>query len=94
MKRLIDFLPLLISRYIRSKNRQNLKYKLVPNNFADMTEEEVGLHRGLLHNKKEHGKPKSSEMLKFNRSALSLGFVPEELDWRDYGNREYITISS
>ena len=88
------FLRLLISRYIRSKNRQNLKYKLVPNNFADMTEEEVGLHRGLLHNKKKHGKPKSSEMLKFNRSALSLGLVPEELDWRNYGSKEYIIISS
>ena len=62
-----------------------MKFKLAPNNFADMTENEIKLHRGLLHDKKENKKAKSSEMMYFNQSALSLGLVPDELDWRDYG---------
>ena len=52
-----------------------------------MTEDEMSLHRGLLHDKKKHKKTKSREMLKFNQSALSLGLVPDELDWRDYGTK-------
>ena len=75
-------------RYIRSKNRQNLKYKLAPNSFTDMTEEEVNLHRGLLHDKNEHKAPKQPEVLKFNHSVLSLGLIPDDLDWRDYGNEK------
>ena len=74
-------------RFIRSKNRENLKYKLAPNNFADMTEEEIDLHRGLLHDKKEKKNPKLSEVLYFNQSLLTSGLVPDELDWRDYGKR-------
>ena len=72
-------------RFIRSKNRENLKYKLAPNNFADMTEKEIDLHRGLLHDKKEKKNPKLSEVLSFNQSLLTSGLVPDELDWRDYG---------
>ena len=74
-------------RFIRSKNRENLKYKLAPNNFADMTEEEIDLHRGLLHDEKEKKNPKLSEVLYFNQSLLTSGLVPDELDWRDYGKR-------
>ncbi|XP_029202306.2 KDEL-tailed cysteine endopeptidase CEP1-like [Acropora millepora] len=70
-------------RYIRSKNRQNLKFKLTPNNFTDMTEDEVNQHRGLLHDKKDRMKPKHSGMLKFNE--LAEDSIPDELDWRDYG---------
>ncbi|XP_015748362.1 PREDICTED: cathepsin L1-like [Acropora digitifera] len=57
-------------RYIRSKNRQNLKFKLAPNNFTDMTEDEVNQHRGLLHDKK---------------ITAAVDSIPDELDWRDYG---------
>lgn len=74
-------------RFIRSKNRENLKYKLAPNNFADMTDEEINLHRGLLHDEKEKKNPKLSEVLYFNQSLLTSGLVPDELDWRDYGKR-------
>ena len=52
-----------------------------------MTEEEIYLHRGLLHDKKETKHPKLSEVLYFNQSLLTSGLVPEELDWRDYGKR-------
>lgn len=52
-----------------------------------MTEEEIYLHRGLLHDKKEKKHPKLSEVLYFNQSLLTSGLVPEELDWRDYGKR-------
>ena len=72
-----------VCRYIRSKNRQNLKFKLTPNNFTDMTEDEVNQHRGLLHDKEDRMKPKHSGMLKFNEAAVDS--IPDELDWRDYG---------
>lgn len=52
-----------------------------------MTEEEIYLHRGLLHDNKEKKHPKLSEVLYFNQSLLTSGLVPEELDWRDYGKR-------
>lgn len=52
-----------------------------------MTEEEIYLHRGLLHDKKETKHPKLSEVLYFNQSLLTSGLVPDELDWRDYGKR-------
>lgn len=76
-------------RYIRSKNRANLKYKLTPNNMADMTEKEVDLHRGLLHEKKSKKSKKfkkfDSSTLSFNQSVMQTNLVPEQLDWRDYG---------
>lgn len=73
-------------RYIRSKNRANLKYKLTPNNMADMTEKEVHLHKGLLHDKKSKKSKKiKSSTLPFNQSVMQTGLVPEQLDWRDYG---------
>lgn len=50
-----------------------------------MTEDEVNLHRGLLHDKKDHRKPKHSGMLKFNEAAVD--FIPDELDWRDFGKK-------
>lgn len=80
----------ILFRYIRSKNRENLKYRLAPNNLADMTEEEVDLHRGLLHEKKKKSKKakakkSKSETLAFNQSAIHTDLVPNQLDWRDYG---------
>ncbi|KAJ7387714.1 hypothetical protein OS493_001056 [Desmophyllum pertusum] len=73
-------------RYIRSKNRENLRYKLAPNKLADMTEEEMDLHRGLLKEKKSKKPKKSkSETLTFNQSTMHTDLVPDQLDWRDYG---------
>lgn len=70
-------------RYIRSKNRENLKYKLAPNHMADMTEQEVNLHKGLLHEKKL--KKSKSNTLAFNESVVHTDLIPHQLDWRDYG---------
>ena len=73
-------------RYIRSKNRANLQYKLSPNNMADMTEKEVDLHRGLLQEKKSRKSKKfKSSTLPFNQSVMHTDLVPDQLDWRDYG---------
>lgn len=73
-------------RYIRSKNRANLQYKLSPNNMADMTEKEVDLHRGLLQKTKSRKSKKfKSSTLPFNQSVMHTDLVPDQLDWRDYG---------
>lgn len=37
---------ILICRYIRSINRQNLAYKLAPNHLVDLTDEEYDGHAG------------------------------------------------
>lgn len=54
--------------------------------MADMTEKEVDLHRGLLHEKKSKKSKKfDSSTLPFNQSVMQTTLVPEQLDWRDYG---------
>ena len=40
------FMFALCFRYIRSINRQNLKYKLAPNHLVDLTDEEYDGHAG------------------------------------------------
>ena len=55
--------------------------------MADMTEKEVDLHKGLLQEKKPRKFKKfKSSTLPFNQSVMHTDFVPEQLDWRNYGN--------
>ncbi|XP_019368053.1 PREDICTED: digestive cysteine proteinase 2-like [Gavialis gangeticus] len=66
-------------RYVHSKNRANLPYKLALNHLADRTLEEVAVLRGRLRSgKPNNGQPFPSEMY----TGLIL---PESLDWRLYG---------
>lgn len=51
--------------------------------MADMTEQEVTLHKGLLHEKKL--KKSKSNTLAFNESVVHTDLIPHQLDWRDYG---------
>ena len=51
-----------------------------------MTEKEVDLHRGLLHEKKSKNTKKSKpDRLAFNQSVMHTDVVPDQLDWREYG---------
>ncbi|XP_053123811.1 digestive cysteine proteinase 2-like isoform X2 [Hemicordylus capensis] len=66
-------------RYIHSKNRANLSYKLAVNHLADRTPEEMAVLRGRLktavHN---NGWP-------FPSHGYNDLMLPESLDWRLYG---------
>ncbi|EDO35879.1 predicted protein, partial [Nematostella vectensis] len=66
-------------RYIRSMNRRSLPYKLEPNHFADLTDDEFKSYKGALDdesNDRMHAKIKRSKRM-FE--------VPDQLDWRNYG---------
>lgn len=68
-------------RYIHSKNRQGLTYKLAANHLADYTLEEMGMLRGKIHDpelKYNGGQP-------FSYTPQQLADAPDSLDWRLYG---------
>uniref|UniRef100_A0A8D0HMU5 Uncharacterized protein n=1 Tax=Sphenodon punctatus TaxID=8508 RepID=A0A8D0HMU5_SPHPU len=66
-------------RYVHSKNRANLSYRLALNHLADRTPEEMAMLRGRLKSKEpNNGQPFPSEKY----AGLIL---PESLDWRMYG---------
>lgn len=71
------------SRFIKSRNRQHLTYKLKPNHMADLTAKEIEKRKGLLHDaigsNENGGKP-------FVLSVKDRGVaLPEHVDWRKAG---------
>ncbi|KAJ6663430.1 hypothetical protein lerEdw1_009509 [Lerista edwardsae] len=66
-------------RFVHSKNRANLPYKLALNHLADLTQEEMAVMRGKLRSTTPNkGKPFPEEMY--------VGLIlPESMDWRLYG---------
>ncbi|XP_033013777.1 digestive cysteine proteinase 1-like [Lacerta agilis] len=66
-------------RFVHSKNRANLSYKLALNHLADLTEDEIAVMRGKLKTTApNNGLPFPEEMY--------VGLIlPESLDWRLYG---------
>ncbi|XP_071837620.1 digestive cysteine proteinase 1-like [Apostichopus japonicus] len=66
-------------RYIHSKNRQNLSYRLSINHLADQHKDELGMITGRLNSHEpNNGKP-------FDTSTLRLRDVPDTIDWRIAG---------
>eukprot|EP00095_Tigriopus_kingsejongensis_P006643 maker-scaffold363_size195477-snap-gene-0.46 protein:Tk06643 transcript:maker-scaffold363_size195477-snap-gene-0.46-mRNA-1 annotation:"counting factor associated protein d-like" len=66
-------------RYIHSKNRAGLPYKLDMNHMADWTETEMRMRRGKLYTPGYNGGQP------FEHSLLELTHAPPQLDWRLYG---------
>ncbi|XP_019368054.1 PREDICTED: digestive cysteine proteinase 1-like isoform X2 [Gavialis gangeticus] len=66
-------------RYVHSKNRANLPYKLALNHLADRTPEEMAVLRGRLKSgARNNGHP-------FPAHRYRRLILPESLDWRLYG---------
>ncbi|XP_030395179.1 digestive cysteine proteinase 2-like isoform X1 [Gopherus evgoodei] len=66
-------------RFVHSKNRANLPYKLALNHLADRTPEEMAVLRGRLQDQTPHnGQP-------FPLAPYAGIILPESLDWRLYG---------
>nr|XP_006115573.1 digestive cysteine proteinase 1-like [Pelodiscus sinensis] len=63
-------------RYVHSKNRANLPYKLVLNHLADRTPEEMAVLRGRL----KSGAPNNGQP--FPSKGYESLVLPESLDWR------------
>ncbi|XP_053254615.1 digestive cysteine proteinase 2-like [Podarcis raffonei] len=66
-------------RYVHSKNRANLSYKLAVNHLADHTPEEMAVMRGRL----KTGEP--NQGWPFPAQGYDNLTLPESLDWRLYG---------
>ncbi|KAK9394698.1 digestive cysteine proteinase 2-like [Crotalus adamanteus] len=66
-------------RYIHSKNRANLSFKLAVNHLADQTPEEMAVMRGRL----QTDEPRKGWA--FPSDSYSGLTLPESLDWRLYG---------
>ena len=71
-------------RFISSKNRQHLTYKLAPNHLTDLTDSEMAKMRGRLRSKGYNGGAP------FSYSQYELDSTPNMLDWRLYGAVRYI----
>ncbi|XP_065277967.1 uncharacterized protein LOC135893925 [Emys orbicularis] len=66
-------------RYVHSKNRANLPYRLALNHLADRTPEEMAVLRGRLQDQSpDNGQP-------FPLAPYAGIILPESLDWRLYG---------
>lgn len=66
-------------RFIHSKNRQNLPYRLRINHLADRHKDELGMIRGRLTSQgPNNGKP-------FDLSEINLKDIPDTVDWRISG---------
>ena len=66
-------------RYINSKNRQGLSYRLAVNHMADMNGIELKRMRGYINSRK------SNSAQSFGVNDRKLRYVPESFDWRLYG---------
>lgn len=69
----------LYCRYIHSKNRSGLSYKLDVNHLADRTEKEMKKMRGYRYTHGDHGGKK------FTLEAMKVQDVPDQWDWRLIG---------
>lgn len=66
-------------RYIHSKNRAGLTYRLAPNHMTDLSSEEIHQMRGKMYSKGYNGG------LDFKYDEKGLRNLPEQMDWRLYG---------
>jgi hypothetical protein len=66
-------------RFIHSKNRAGLSYRLAVNHLADKSGEEMKLMRGFRYTACDHGG------LPFKQFNYNVKDVPDTVNWRLYG---------
>lgn len=74
-------MPHSVYRFIYSKNRNNLSYRLSVNHMADRTDEEMKLMNGYHYTHGDHGG------LPFDKTKYNLKDVPDQVDWRLFGKK-------
>lgn len=70
---------LRFGRFIHSKNRAGLTYKLAPNHMTDRTSDEIRYMRGKLRSNGFNGGST------FHYTKSDVENLPEQMDWRLYG---------
>ena len=73
-------MPFIILRYINSKNRQGLTYRLAINHLADKTQSELRLRNGYRYS----GEHPSAQV--FDKTTVNAYSVPDTFDWRIHGS--------
>ena len=68
-------------RFINSKNRAGLSYRLAVNHLADLNDSEMKMMRG-----RRRSSMGYNGGLPFNKSAYNMRDVPDQIDWRLYGS--------
>ena len=67
------------ARFINSRNRAALSYRLAVNHLADFDDTEMRMMRGRKHSTGYNGG------LPFNKTAYNVRDLPDQIDWRLYG---------
>jgi len=67
------------ARFINSKNRASLSYRLAVNHLADLSHVEMKMLCGRRYS------PGYNGGLPFNKSAYNVLDLPDQIDWRLYG---------
>ena len=79
-------LSLILNRFIKSRNRQHLGYRLKANHMADMTEEEIERVKGLLKDTNSNAANGGRRFqIPTGKNTLNL---PEKVDWAKAGELE------
>ena len=68
------------ARFVNSKNRAGLTYRLAVNHLADLNDAEMKMMRGRKRSSGYNGG------LPFNKNAYNVRDIPDQIDWRLYGN--------
>lgn len=66
-------------RFVNSKNRAGLTYRLAVNHLADLNDAEMKMMRGRKRSSGYNGG------LPFNKNAYNVRDIPDQIDWRLYG---------
>ena len=66
-------------RYILSKNRESVRYRLAVNHLADLTDDEMKIMRGRLYS------GANNQGLVFDKTKYNLTNIPKQWDWRLLG---------
>ena len=75
-------------RFVNSRNRAALSYRLAVNQLADLNDAEMRMMRGRKHSTGYNGG------LPFDKSAHTLRDLPDQIDWRLYGTAHVVSAKS
>ena len=73
--------------FVNSKNRAGLSYRLAINHLADLNDAEMKMMRGRKSSLGYNGG------LPFDKTAHNIRDIPDQIDWRLYGNYALCRIS-
>ena len=77
---------IMMFRFINTRNRQNISYRLKMNHFGDVTDKEMTHYKGLLNDSRKDNESKPFVAPNLHTASH---LIPLSLDWRDYGKMKW-----